>query len=133
MNGIMWCSQWELKSVAHQHEIVVLADLAEGAVEHLGRDFAIAAIEFLIGIHDPLGGLNQAFAVRMIAGKGDEGAHRSLRLIARGTGRRRRRRLAHMIEECSLGPRLDDSVHNGLSVRPAEIRRPGVSPGRPHQ
>src|SRR5262249_21124960 len=30
-----------------------------------------------------------------------------------------------------FGPRLDDSIHRGLSVRPA--LRPGVSPGRPHQ
>ena len=83
--------------VAHQHEVVVLADLAEGAVEHLGGNFAVAAIELLIGVDHALGGLDQPFAIRMIAGKGDEGAHGRLRLLARGARRRRLRRLADMI------------------------------------
>src|SRR5690349_20559274 len=34
-----------------------------------------------------------------------------------------------MIEQGSLGPRLDDSVHNGLSVRPAELRGRGCHRG----
>ena len=40
------------RDVAHQHEIVVGADLGERAVEHLDRAFVIAAEQFVIGGDD---------------------------------------------------------------------------------
>src|SRR5258708_31996815 len=103
------------RDVADQHELIVLADLGEGAVEQLGRAFAIAAIELVIGVDDTPGRLDQAFALRTIAGKGYQGAHRRLSLFARGTCQGRLRGSPHMIGKgrlvgYRLRPRLDDSV-----------------------
>src|SRR5258708_18903016 len=127
------------RDVADQHELIVLADLGEGAVEQLGRAFAIAAIELAIGVDDTPGRLDQAFALRTIAGKGDQGTHRGFRLLTRGACRGWLRGSPHMIGKgrlvgYRLRPRFDDSVHYGLSVRPVPpCRGPGVSPARPHR
>src|SRR5262245_14662014 len=110
--------------VAHQHEVVVSADLVEGAVEHLGRALAIAAVELLIGIDDALGGLDQALACGVIARKGDQRAHRGFRLLARGAHDLRGYSLDVIAQGC-LAQRLDDGVHDGLSVRPVPQQRTG--------
>src|SRR6266540_235933 len=102
--------------IAHQHEVVVFPDLAEGAVEYLGRAFAIAAIELFVGVDHALGRVEQAFALRVIARKGDQRAHCSFGVLARGS--RRSGGLSDMVGKLRLAQRLDDSVHNGLSVRP---------------
>src|SRR5262249_54469 len=110
--------------VAHQHEVVVAADLVEGAVEHLGRALAIPAIKLLVGVDDALGSLDQAFARRVVARKGDQRAHRSFRVLARGARDLRGYSLDLITQGC-LAQRLDDSVHDGLSVRPVPLERTG--------
>src|SRR5437763_1095968 len=60
----------------------------------------------------------------MIAGVSDQGAHRRLRLFAGWAGG-----LGGLPQMFGygLGPRLNDSVHNGLSVRPAGLGAGGVT------
>jgi hypothetical protein len=40
--------------VADQHEILVPADIAEGALEYIDRAFTIAAVKLRVGIDDAL-------------------------------------------------------------------------------
>src|SRR5262245_46721034 len=109
--------------VAHQHEIFVAAYLGEGALQHVDRARAIAAVELVIGVDHAPGRVAQALAVGVVAGIGDERAHRRERLLARGLGNNRLGSGADVIGKGrllgrSFGPGLDDSVHRGLSVRP---------------
>ena len=118
----------------HQHEIVVLAGLGERALQRLGRAFAVAAIELLVGADHALGRVEQALAVGIVADIGDQRAHRGFGLLARRTVGHRLRRGADMIAEGgvrTLGPGLDDGVHRSLrSTRAsAHSRAPDVSPG----
>ena len=71
------------RDVAHQHEIVVLADLAEGAIEHVGRALAVTAVKLVESIDHPPGGIAQAFAIRIVASIGDERAHGRQRFFTR--------------------------------------------------
>ena len=120
----MWCSQCELKLMSlHQHEIVVAAGLAEGAVEHLHRAFAIALVEFLVGADHALGRVQQAFAVGIVAGIGDQRAHGGFGLLARGARLDRRGRRPHMLGQALLRPRLDDCI---LGVHDGSLRSTGT-------
>src|SRR5581483_1045339 len=110
--------------VLDQHKIVVARGLAEGAVEHLDRAFAIALVKLLIGIDDALGRLQHALARRIVAGIGNEGAHRLLGLLARGPRRHRLRRRPNVVGQALLRPRRDIGggvlgIHDEVSVRPA--------------
>ncbi len=109
--------------VAHQHHVIVGANLGEGALEHLGRALAIAAVELLVGVDDALGRLDQALARRVVARKSDQRAYGRLRLLARRPDGRRN--VFDMIRQGCLAQRLDDSVHDGLSVRPVPQARTG--------
>src|SRR5262249_43811103 len=115
--------------IANQHEVVVFPDFAEGALEHLGRTFAIPGEEFIVSVDDPFGCIEEALAVRKVPRVSDEGAHRRFRFFAR-----RAWPLWYWPQMLGYGlrPWLDDGVHDGLSVRPARTG-PGVSPGRPHR
>ena len=111
--------------VAHQHEVVVLADLAEGAVEHLGRTFAIAAVEFLVGVDHALWRVEETLAVGIVAGIGDERAHRRQpppRATASARPARAPRAHARTGSAFSagddLGQGLTTASIDGLSVRP---------------
>ena len=88
--------------VAHQHEIVVLADLAEGALEHVGRAFAIAGIELVVGVDHAPGRIDQALAAGIVAGIGDERAHRRQRFLARRLGDDRLGGRPHVIGQGGL-------------------------------
>ena len=77
------------RDVAHQHEIVIGADLAEGAVEHVGRQLAISAVKLVVGVDDAPRRVEQAFAVGIVARIGDQRPHRGQRVLARGLGRGR--------------------------------------------
>ena len=72
--------------VAHKHEVVVPADLAESAFQHIHRAFAIAAVKFLVGVDHALGRVAQPLAVGIISGVGNQRAHRRERLLARWLG-----------------------------------------------
>ena len=94
--------------VLDQDEVVIAAGLAEGAVEHLGRAGAVAFVDFLIGVDDALGRIEHAFARGVVAGKGDQGAHGGLGLLARRARPARRRRGPHMVGQALLGEWLDN-------------------------
>src|SRR5262249_38781150 len=71
------------RDVPHQHEIIVLTGLGEGALERFGGAFAVAAVELFIGADHALGRIEQAFAVGVVADIGDQRAYRGLGLLAR--------------------------------------------------
>ena len=73
--------------VADQHEIVIGLVLAEGALERIGRHFAVAAIELVEGADDALGRIQQTLARRILADISDQRAHGGFRLFA-GSGLR---------------------------------------------
>src|SRR5579884_4336450 len=54
-------------NVAQDHDLVVAADLLEGALEIIPRIVVIAGKPFLIGAHDTRRRGSQAFAVRVVA------------------------------------------------------------------
>jgi hypothetical protein len=83
--------------VLDQHEVVIAAGLAEGAVEHFRRAFAVALVDFFVGVDDALGRLQHAFALRVVAGIGDQRAHRGFGLFARRARAGSLRRCAHMV------------------------------------
>ena len=75
------------RDVAHQHHVLVAADLLEGRRQHLGRIVAVAGIKLLVGLHDATRRIAQALAVRIVARPGDQRPHRRLGLLARGPAR----------------------------------------------
>ena len=97
-----------------QHEVVIAAGLAEGAVEHFRRAFAVALVDFLVGVDDALGRIQHAFARRVVAGIGDQRAHRRFRLLARGPRLDRCRRRAHVLGQALLRP----TASRWYSLRP---------------
>src|SRR5471030_1668344 len=87
---------------------------------------AVALVKFFIGADHAPGRLEQAFAVGIVAGIGDQRAHGGFRLLARRARLDRHGRRPHMLGQALLGPRLYDGVlgvHNGLSVRPARTHQ----------
>jgi hypothetical protein len=61
---------------AAQHDHVVVAlHVLEGARQLLGRIAVIAGEPLAIGLDDAFGGVQQAFAVRIVAGPGQQGPH----------------------------------------------------------
>ena len=125
------------RDVAHQHEIVVTADLAEGALQHVGRRLRDSRGRARRRRRSP------AWACRADLRGRDCRRHRRSACAPPPAPPRARASAppaggadAHVIGQGLVGsgrfrPRLDDGIHRGLSVRPA--RRPGVSPGRPHR
>ena len=83
--------------VAHQHEVVVPADLAERSLEYVDRTFAIPAVELPVGVDHPFGRIAQPLAIGIVAGIGDQRAHRCQRVLARGLRHHRLGRGAHMV------------------------------------
>ncbi len=86
------------------------ADFAEGAAKNLLRGLAVAAENFLIGLHHAARRVEKAFAVRVVADPCDQRARGSLRLFARGT--LYRGQLGCCIR--LLQQRRDDGIHLGL-------------------
>ena len=70
--------------VAEHDDVVIALHVVEGAGEVFARVFAIALEPFAIGVDDAAGGVDQAFALGVVAGPGDEGADSIFRLIAGG-------------------------------------------------
>ena len=62
--------------VAQQHDLVIAADLFEGARQMDRRILAIAAAIFLPRPRDPLGRVEQALARRIVARPFDQRPHR---------------------------------------------------------
>ena len=83
----------------HQHEVVVLAGFRERALERLGRAFAVAAEQLLVGADHALRRIEQALAGGIVADIGDQRAHRGFGLLARRTVGDRLRRGADVIAE----------------------------------
>ena len=114
----------------HQHEVVVAAGLAEGAVEHLHRAFAVALVDFLIGADHALGRFEQAFAVGIVAGIGDQRAHGGFRLLARRPRLDRRRAPpAHARTEPCLGHGFMIVFLASMTVSPFDRHSPKGSTG----
>ena len=89
--------------IAQHDEVVIAADILEGARQGLGGVFVIAAEKLAKGLGHAARRIQQAFAVGIIAGPGQQHAHGGLGLFLRRT--------------LNLGIRgfalefLDDSVH----------------------
>jgi hypothetical protein len=103
--------------VADQHEIFVRFGFAKSARQRLGRNFLVAAIEFVERGDDPLRRADEPLADGIVAEIGDERAHRRLGFLARGPGLGRRRRMTNVIGKRPAGPRLDDGFHRFSSRR----------------
>ena len=67
------------RDVLQQHDLVIAADLLEGAAEMVRRILGIAARIFLPGARDPRRRVEQPLAVGIVAGPADQGPHRLLR------------------------------------------------------
>ena len=70
------------RDVLQQHDLVIAADLLEGAAEMVGRILAIAAGIFAPGARDALRRVEQPLAVGIVAGPADQGPHRLLDVVA---------------------------------------------------
>jgi hypothetical protein len=114
------------RDIADQHRLVVRADLREGAVEHVGRALAVAAEQLFVGIDDAGRRLHQTLAIGIIAGERDQHAHGGLCLLARRPLSRRLRGGADVVGQWRSREGLDDSVHDGLSVRPVPRFKAGA-------
>ncbi len=62
--------------VAQHDDVVIALHVLEGAREIFHRVFGIAGKPLLVGIHDALGRVDQAFALRVVSGPCDQGANR---------------------------------------------------------
>ena len=85
------------RDVLQEHDLVIAADLLEGAAEMMRGILLIAARIFLPGAGDPRRRVEQPLAVGIVAGPADQGAHRLLDVVghrdlaaARGPDRRLR-------------------------------------------
>ena len=86
MIGAMWCSQCEFEADVLQHDdFVVAVGLLEGALQQRHRVLIIAAEEFAIGAHHPVGRADEPLAGRIVAGPANQRAHRLLGFGAAGT------------------------------------------------
>ena len=72
------------RDVLQQHDLVIAADLLEGAAEMVRRILGIAARIFLPGARDPRRRVEQALAVGIVARPADQGAHRLLDVVGHG-------------------------------------------------
>ena len=75
--------------VAQQNDLVVVVHLGEGAAEQRHRVDGVAPEELLVGAHHAGRRVVQSFAGRVLARPAQQGAHRLLRLRARGAVARR--------------------------------------------
>ena len=66
--------------VADDDEIVIAGDLLEGAAELFRRAHVVAVEHFEVGLGDALGRVDQALAVRIVAGPAQQRAHGRLGL-----------------------------------------------------
>jgi hypothetical protein len=76
------------RDVPQEDGLVIAFGLAERALEQRGRVDRIAGEPFAIGPRDPRRRVAQPFAGRIVAGRGDQGAHRPLDPGAARTGGR---------------------------------------------
>ncbi|MNE13941.1 hypothetical protein D3C80_1067960 [compost metagenome] len=110
--------------VAQDDHVVIAGHVLEGARQLLARVGVIAVEPFAIGVDHALGRVDQARTLGIVAGPGDQGAHRFQRLLAAGalgrligdenglggdgaheTIRRRRERLFRILLYMDLGAR----------------------------
>ena len=70
--------------VAQHDDVVVAAHIVEGARQGFGRIFFVAAEILAEGLGHALRGIEQAFAVRVVAGPGEQGADGGLGLLLGG-------------------------------------------------
>ena len=70
--------------VAQHDDVVIALHVLEGAGEVFAGVFAIALEPFLIGVDDAAGGVDQAFALGIVAGPGDQGADGVFGFVAGG-------------------------------------------------
>ncbi len=73
--------------VAQHHQLVVAADLLEGALQIFARVDLIAGEHLLIAAGHPCGRVDQPLALGIVARPTDQGAHRRLGLALGGTAR----------------------------------------------
>src|SRR5262249_60765136 len=86
----------------------------------------VAAVELFVGVDHALGRPAETLALRIIAGERKQRADGRFGLLTRGPCRCRRG-ASDMVGKLRFAQRLDDSIHNGLSVRPAP--KPGAGGG----
>ena len=70
--------------VPQDHHFIIAIGFFEGPREQIHRVCLIAGEEFLIGAGDARGRVHKAFAVRVITGPAQQGAHRGFRFRAGG-------------------------------------------------
>ena len=99
------------RDALEQHDIVVAADLLEGAIEMVRGILAVTAAIFLPCARDALGGVEQAFAGRIVARPADQ----------------RLDRLRDIVGDGDLGGRGDEvAVFGGLRHAPCyRVAPPG--------
>ena len=84
MIGAMMVLAMRFEADVLQHDdLVIPVHLLEGALQQRHRVLVVAAEEFGIGAHDPVGRAEQALALGVVAGPADQRADRLERLLAR--------------------------------------------------
>ncbi len=71
-------------NVAHQDDIVIAADLGEGRFQNRCRALIVAGEKFGIGVDHAARGVEQPFAIGVVAGPCDERAHRRFGFLPAG-------------------------------------------------
>src|SRR5262252_2388400 len=113
------------RNVTHQDKFIIVAHVAERAIEYIHGALAIAAIEFLERGDDALRSVEQAFPCGVVADIGKQRAHRGLGLVARGARHDRVEGIANVGRQRCYGRFLEGSVHDDRSVRPEPWQSPG--------
>jgi hypothetical protein len=83
MIGAIWCSQWLSKRIAQHDHLVVALDFVERLLQDGRRILGVAGKKFFERARYPRGRLDEAFALRVVAGPSDDGAYRRFDLGAR--------------------------------------------------
>jgi hypothetical protein len=74
----------EERNVFHQHHVVIAGDFLEGAAEHVLGGKVIAGEELAIGLGDAFRRIDEALALRIVAGPAEQHANGVFRLFLRG-------------------------------------------------
>ena len=109
--------------VTDEHDVVVAAEIFEGAIQRILGGLAVAGVEVLVGLCHPLRGIAQTLAIRIVTSPGDQRANGPLGL---GTGRPHalvalgdRRRVRQLSNQRVHSQRLQNPVSRRIYSDPA--------------
>ncbi len=117
--------------VAQHDHLVVALDLLEGALEHRHRVLLVAAEPLAIGAHHAAGRVEEALALRVVAGPAQERLHR---LLGLGHGGPLDRLRVELDQRLRIDPVHPVSLHfqgRSHAIRTCPARHPGLDSSTP--